>query len=164
MLRGAHRQFSNIAVDGTSGVAAYQSDVEVLRGLAGDSLELVAEFDPESREQFGFKLRRSPDGQEETLLYYDSSTRRMCVDKDRASLNPCVERGVQGGPFALRPGEPLQLHIFIDRSVIEVFINGRATLTTRVYPTRPDSLGIDLFCRAGQALLRSLDVWGMESI
>ena len=140
------------------------SESEALRGLAGDSLELVAEFDPESRGQLGFKLRRSPDGQEETLLYYDSDARRMCVDKERASLNPHVERGVQGGPFALDPGEPLQLRIFIDRSVIEVFINGRATLTTRVYPTRPDSLGIDLFCRGGQALLRSLDVWEMQSI
>lgn len=159
VLRGAHRQFRSITVNGMT-----TSESEALGGLAGDSLELVAEFDPESRGQLGFKLRRSPDGQEETLLYYDSDARRMCVNKERASLNPHVERGVQGGPFALDPGEPLQLRIFIDHSVIEVFINGRATLTTRVYPTRPDSLGIDLFCRGGQARLRSLDVWEMQSI
>ena len=49
-------------------------------------------------------------------------------------------------------------------SVIEVFANGRACITARVYPSRPDSLGVQLFARGGTARPRSLDVWEMDSI
>ncbi len=51
-------------------------------------------------------------------------------------------------PLPLAPGDRLQLRVFVDHSVLEVFANGRACLTTRIYPTRPDSLGIGLEARA----------------
>ncbi|MGH2562481.1 MAG: GH32 C-terminal domain-containing protein, partial [Thermomicrobiales bacterium] len=62
------------------------------------------------------------------------------------------------------PDEPLRLHVFLDGSVIEVFANGRASITDRIYPSRPDSLGVGLLARAGRATLTSLDVWEMDSI
>ena len=46
---------------------------------------------------------------------------------------------VQAAPFRLAEGEALELRVFIDRSVIEVFANRRQCLTQRVYPTRADS-------------------------
>jgi len=65
------------------------------------------------------------------------------------------------------------MHVFLDGSVIEVFANGRAA-TTRVYPTRPDSVGIQVFGReprpserfdAKEDLrLTSLDVWELSTI
>jgi beta-fructofuranosidase len=58
----------------------------------------------------------------------------------------------------------LRLHIFLDRSVLEVFANEHTCLASRIYPTRPDSLGVDLFARRGQVRLKSLEVWEMGSI
>jgi beta-fructofuranosidase len=60
--------------------------------------------------------------------------------------------------------QPLDLRVFVDRSVVEVFANGRQYLTKRIYPVRDDSLGIQLFSRGGEATLRSMDVWQMDSI
>ena len=48
----------------------------------------------------------------------------------------------QEAPFELGEGETLRLHIFLYRSVLEVFANGRQCLTQRIYPTRADSLGL----------------------
>jgi Glycosyl hydrolases family 32 C terminal len=48
--------------------------------------------------------------------------------------------------------------------VVEVFANERLALTERIYPTRPDSLGLGLFAEGGAARLLSLDVWTMGSI
>jgi len=56
------------------------------------------------------------------------------------------------------------LHVFVDHSVIEVYANGSACLTTRVYPLRAESVGVELFARGGPAELRKLDVWEMRSI
>jgi len=62
--------------------------------------------------------------------------------------------------------EPVpELHIFLDRSVLEIFGNAGCTcLATRIYPHRPDALGISLFARCGAARLKSIDVWALGSI
>ena len=61
-------------------------------------------------------------------------------------------------------GEPLELRVFIDRSVIEIFANDRQCLTLRVYPERDDSRGVSVFARGADARLLSLDCWQMRSI
>ena len=53
-----------------------------------------------------------------------------------------MERGTQGGAFALAEGETLKLQVFLDASVIEIFANDRVCLTSRIYPSRSDSLGL----------------------
>ena len=67
----------------------------------------------------------------------------------------------QEAPFKLVDAELLKLHIFLDRSVLEVFANNRQCLTQRIYPTRSDSLGVSIFARGGDALLNRLDAWTM---
>ena len=156
MLRGEHRRFADVAVMPTSAVP--------LDGVRGDCLEIIAEFEPGGAEEFGLTVCRAPDGVEETRILYDSVGGRLIVDRERSSLSPDVDSGVHEGPLDLYPGEPLSLHVFLDRSVIEVYANGRACLTSRVYPSRPDSLGLALFARGGTAHLTSLDIWQLTSI
>jgi beta-fructofuranosidase len=67
-------------------------------------------------------------------------------------------------PLSLADGETLHLHIFVDRSVIEVFANGHTALTTRVYPMRPDSLGLGIFARDSTLTVKQVDVWQLGSI
>jgi beta-fructofuranosidase len=63
------------------------------------------------------------------------------------------------------PGEPVTLHIFLDRSVIELFTDdGRTLLTGRIYPTLAESLGVALFSHGGSTRLLALDIWTMRSI
>ena len=48
------------------------------------------------------------------------------------------------------PSEPLRLRVFVDKSVVEVYANDRQAICRRVYPGRPDSLGVALFARGGE--------------
>ena len=89
---------------------------------------------------------------------------RLTIDLAEASLDPAPARGTIGTTAHLPPGEPLRLHVFLDRSVIEVFCGGRACLSARVYPTRPDSNGVQAFADGGRAALRRLAVWRKRSI
>jgi beta-fructofuranosidase len=58
----------------------------------------------------------------------------------------------------------VKLHVFIDKSVMEVFINdGRASVTRVNYPGEED-LGIAAFSENGRVKLKSLDVWRMKPI
>ena len=85
----------------------------------------------------------------------------MCIRDSSYEVN----RDILPAPVTLTPGATLRLHIFLDRSVIEVFINdGIRTIASRIYPTRPDSLGVSLYSRGGEVQLISMDVWEMASI
>ena len=61
-------------------------------------------------------------------------------------------------------GQPVELRIFIDRSVVEVFADGRQYLAKRIYPARADSVGVQAFAKGGRATLQSLDAWQMAAI
>jgi sucrose-6-phosphate hydrolase SacC (GH32 family) len=63
------------------------------------------------------------------------------------------------GELVLAQGEDLDLRIFIDHSVIEIFANQRVSLTARAYPTLPDSTGMQVLARGGKALLKKLAAW-----
>ena len=77
-----------------------------------------------------------------------------------SSLHKSVSRRPpEIGPLELAEGEPLKLRVFIDKSVVEVFANGRQCVAVRVYPQRKDSLGVSLHAAGGDAVLRRLDAW-----
>ena len=65
--------------------------------------------------------------------------------------------------LTLGADEPLRLHIFLDRSVLEVFANERISITSWIYPTQADSVGVALLAERGQAQLNVLDAWQMRS-
>jgi beta-fructofuranosidase len=135
-----------------------------LGAIPGDSLELHAVIDPGNVHTVGLSLRRSPDGQEETRLVFTRETGRLGIDRNKSSLEPAQNTGFQDGPLILAPGEPLDLRIFVDRSLLEVFANERTCLTSRIYPTRADSQGISLFAEDGEAMVLSVDAWEMQGV
>lgn len=143
-LRGKHYQFKNVALTPASS--------NILKNIKADCLEIIAEFEPENAQSFGLEVRCSPDGEEKTAVGYDSVGKRLVS-------------GNKGGSFKLLRGEKkLRLHVFLDKSVIEVYANGRECITNRIYPERADSLGLNLFVRGGTVKVRAVDVWEMKSI
>jgi len=68
---------------------------------------------------------------------------------------------VEAGPFELKTGETLHLRVFVDKSVVEVFANGRQAVMRRIYPSRADSVGVRLFAHGGSAKVTRLGAWDM---
>ena len=52
----------------------------------------------------------------------------------------------------------------MDKSVVEVFVNGKQCVAMRVYPGHKDSTGVSLRAQGQDAELMSLDAWQMMSI
>jgi beta-fructofuranosidase len=132
--------------------------------IRDDRLEMLAEFEPGQHCEFGFRLRCSPDGQEQTRLVYQSASQQVSIEREQSSVNPEVDHRNSSVAVEAAAGEVLELHIFLDRSVVEVFVNGRCYLASRIYPERRDSLGLELFARSGRVRVRSLDIWCLGSI
>lgn len=143
----------------------------VLYDIAGRSIEIEAVIAPDQAREVGLFVLRSPDGTERTRvsLYQREGQRphtsRLQIDISEATGHPdAFGRAPETGPLSLKAGETLQLRIFLDRSIIEVFANGRQCLTLRAYPQREDSTTVSLFARGGSARLVSLDMWHLRSV
>lgn len=121
-----------------------------LAGIQGDTLEMQATLEPGSAQAVGLKVRQSADGQQSVLIRYDGRTLHVAGTEV---------------PFALEAGETqLQLHLFLDRSVLEIFVNqGRVAMTRVIYPPAEDR-GVEVFAEGGNAQIRTLSIWQMQAI
>ena len=150
-----------------------------LAGISGNVIELHLRIHPGDATAVGVKLLCAPDGSEQTAISYLPGEQKLQVDFRQSSLakdlqywdyDPVREEAfhtagtVQAAPFRLAAGEPLELRVFIDRSVIEVFANRRQCLTQRVYPTRPDSTAVRLFATSAAAHASAVEAWDMEPV
>lgn len=155
-LRAEHRQIDHITL-------LDETEYTVTK-IAGKALEIQAEFLPHGDAAFGLKLLASPDDQEQTRILYDSETGHIAVNRDQASLDQRADINDATMPVILAPGEPLRMQIFVDHSIIELFVNGRLCLACRVYPTRDDSQDISFFSRRGLTEVTDINIWNMNAI
>jgi sucrose-6-phosphate hydrolase SacC (GH32 family) len=141
-----------VTVNGAAGLPAMRGDMMEIR-MTVKMLDAPA---------FGIKLRKSPDEKEVTLIKYQRTEQKFIFDLSRSSLDPNVFRGMEQGDFFLDSDEALDLHIFLDKSMIEIFVNEREVFTARVYPTREDSRIVEFFTEGSDALIKQIDVWQIE--
>ncbi|KAF2096546.1 Arabinanase/levansucrase/invertase [Rhizodiscina lignyota] len=120
----------------------------------------------------GIYIAQSPDGQESTAIYYSPGNHTIQVDRSKSSLlNPNVTFDPVVGyfmPYTTSEGEEdIVMNIFLDGSLLEVYVNDRFSLTTRIYPARTDSTGYGTYLGKGasaqfsdtQAWIGLKDVW-----
>lgn len=155
-LRGTHQGLRNLFIPHTS-----RTQLEEIRG---NCLEIQVELMLDEATEVGIGVLCSPDCVEQTLIRYDRVQELLHIDGQQSSLSEDVKRDIRSGTLALASDETLFLHIFLDRSVIEVFANYRLCMSSRVYPSRTDSRGVCVFARGGSARIKALDAWEMESI
>jgi len=74
---------------------------------------------------------------------------------DMIDLEPWV---VPGG----RDAKTLRLHIYLDKAVVEVFVNDRKYTAACVLPSRDDSLGVSVTAFGGDAFLNVAEGWDMN--
>ena len=89
----------------------------------------------------------------------------ITIETSNSSTLPDVRpRGPETTSFQMQPGETLRLRVFIDKSVVEVFVNGKQALAARVYPGRSDSIGVSLKSQGQNSELKQFTAYQMKSI
>jgi len=129
----------------------------------GDALEIIADLDSSNSAEAGIRVRKGKD--EATTIGVDWAKQEVFVDRTRSgdtAFDPKFP-GRHAGPLLPVGGERVKLHIFVDRSSVEVFVNNGATvISDAIFPSR-DSQGIELYSSGGQARIVKLEVWTLQS-
>lgn len=123
----------------------------------GEVFEMETEVDLTNAKTFAVSFRNS--SSQETVLSYDKESKLLKLNRDKSGRDLCGEREV----IVPLNNNLLKLHIFADKSSVEVFANdGQVVMSSRIYPEK-HSAGIKFFTD-GQVILKSLNFYKMKSI
>ena len=132
------------------------SGENALKGLHSRHCEIAMEFEAGSQGTLYLELNKSERGEEKAVVIYDGVADAIYVEAGK-----CGGAAQRVGGYVQGRGTT-KLRVFLDGSGLEIFVNDRETLTTRVYPSREDSDGLRLYAEGGVRVNR-LQVWEMGS-
>nr|WEI57638.1 putative GH32 family protein a [Micropterna sequax] len=118
-------------------------------------LEVKVNIKPNGSKKFGFVMAKNQNLSEYTRIYYDVDQKEFIVDQTHSSLKQGIPLRVRKGAYNLDLTQPIELRVFIDGSVVEVFVNNEDAFTTRIFPLKETSTMLEFFVEGG-----SLDVDG----
>lgn len=131
--------------------------------VSGREVEICATFTV-GQNPFGFNIFKNADAAA-TITYQPRSGQFVA---DFSNLTRLVnDNGVYGGVYScflpefIKTGEEIKLNVFIDHSILDIFINDKWATSIRVFPTAEDADGIEVFAD-GPVDVKSLQAWKLN--
>lgn len=123
------------------------NETKVYEGFTGTAYEMICEINSIDAQKVGIEFRTSK--QEKTVIYYDVVDKKVVLDR----TNSGQEVGVAYGTIrqCALDATSIKVHLFVDVSSVEIFINdGAEVFTSRIFPSE-NSDGIRFFASQGSA-------------
>ena len=136
--------------------------VQSLSPVSGRQIELLADFTVASG-TCGFNFLKS--GSRQVSLTYDTDNGKLTLDM--TSLDRTVNDGVYGGIYAatlpkkVAVGEKLKLHVYIDGSIADIFVNDTWAYSVRIFPN--DAAQIEAEAFASTEMQANIQAWKLDA-
>jgi fructan beta-fructosidase len=129
--------------------------------VTGQALEIATRVELGDADEVGLRVRVGDD--EATSIVYRAEPGAVTVDRTTSGHVDFHEAfpGTYTAPLEIEDGA-IDLHVYVDRSSLEVFAgDGRVVLTQQIFPD-PASVGVEAFAGGGTSGPVTLDVWRLE--
>mgnify|MGYP006283185921 CR=1 FL=1 len=144
LLRDEHLQFKDQTI---------KEEFSLLpEGRYASTLEIQTVIENISSEGFYFKLYHQEKLEPQYSFGFDSHEKIFWVGKEKAKVD------------LLRPTTTVDLHLFIDHSIFEVFINNNLCITGKISLQNEKGFFPIISSKSGQIRLGKMDVWTLKSI
>jgi len=124
---------------------------DLLKKFKGEMYEIIAKFVPsKGTKKVGFRLRTG--GSEETLVYYDVENEKILIDRSKSGiiLNDQF-KDVDSREMTLNKDGSVDMHIYVDRSSIELFTKDDTINAANQIFTKRTSLGASVLIEGEEA-------------
>ena len=120
----------------------------MLKKISGDTIELSVTIKPTNAKEYGVSVFCDKDGKGFPITIKPESK--------------VLAMGEITPPFELKKGEDLNLRIFLDKGMVEVFVNDRQA-AVYMHQHGKENVGINLFSKGGD-IATNVKGWKMKSI
>lgn len=122
----------------------------MLKKFSGDALEIKLNIQPNTAKKYGINVYCDKNGENGFPIIFEMDSSLFMM-------------GTTQVPFELKNNEPLELHMFLDKNIIEVFVNDRqAALSVHKYVQ--ENINVALFSEGGDILVKEVIGWDMKPI
>lgn len=133
--------------------------------VKGQAIEMKLEIDGPSKKTCGVQLAKN--GNRYIEIGYDGARQILYIDRSKAGDNgfhpAFAKQNRYEVPLVATNGK-VNLHIFFDKSIIEVFANdGQVAMTAQLFPG-PAENGIALFSTGGRTIFKSVQCRTLKSV
>ncbi|KIW72860.1 hypothetical protein PV04_01024 [Phialophora macrospora] len=113
---------------------------------------------PREVRRLGLSILHSSDAKQRTTMYFDAAAETFLIDRSQSTTITDVDTAPEVAPhtlFLVRDDhgavaqEFLDVRAFYDVSALEVFVNERTAIATRIYPDHATCFGIEVFLEFG---------------
>jgi beta-fructofuranosidase len=133
--------------------------------VKGKTIEAIGRFKISTAQRFGFKVRKN--GTSYISVHYTPSSNKISLDarniarliNDNGSFNGLYESVL---PETLNIGDELKLHVIVDHSIMDVFVNDKYAFSVRVFPTDTNAEDVEAFSEGGTTLATSIQAWKLN--
>ncbi|MEM7116759.1 MAG: glycoside hydrolase family 32 protein [Chloroflexota bacterium] len=154
-LRTTQHRWQNITV---------QPNAPFVPDVQGELLEIIAKIEtPIEANSLGIRVRVGES--EATTIGYAPKSSAIFVDRTKAGQADFHDNFAKLHIAQLDPiDDAIKLHIFVDRSAVEVFANdGLVTFAERIFPS-DESVGVEVFVEGETAVVvRNLEIYELKA-
>lgn len=122
----------------------------MLSDISGDNIELKVKFAATLANSFGVNVLCDKEGNKGLKIAYNAKSKVL----EFGDINP---------PFELKKDEDLTLRIFIDKDVVEVFVNDRQAAANG-HKYDPNQVYVNLFADQDGVQVKEVKSWKMKAI
>ena len=151
-MRTATSVTRNLTLDGT----------ESLAPVSGRQIELLGEFTVNGG-HMGFNFLKSGTGK--VSLTYDAASGNLTLDMttlSRTANDNSSYHGIYSAalPQRVAEGETLKLHVFLDGSIVDIFVNDTWAFAVRLFPNDANQIEAEAF--ATTATSARINAWTLD--
>ncbi|MDE7427039.1 MAG: GH32 C-terminal domain-containing protein [Muribaculaceae bacterium] len=134
-----------------------------LNPVSGRAVEICGTFEVGTSE-FGFNIFKSAGAK--GVISYNPASGELTADFSalpRLSNDNGVYDGIYRCPLPEKPsvGSDIKINVFVDHSIIDIFVNDKWATSIRVFPTENDADGVEAFSVA-TTKVKELKAWNLD--
>lgn len=130
--------------------------------FSGNQVNLSFNVKADSASKFTLQLLKNEEGNQNTSFTFDLSSNKITLDT-RFAHSQAAEKEFKTFDYVFDYKEEIDIEVFIDHSIVEVFVDNLLVISARVYPSET-SLGVDLITNQGEVNVVKAQQWTMQNM